>query len=41
MSDATVFSVSTMKLKLQPMAKIVKYDQIKQPSGNNVSNTVT
>jgi len=25
MSDTTAFSVSTMKLKLQPVAKIVKY----------------
>jgi hypothetical protein len=40
MSDATAFSVSTMKLKLQPMAKIV-YDQITKSAGKNVSNTVT
>jgi hypothetical protein len=41
MSVATAFSVSTMKLELQPMAKIVKYDQITQSAGNNVSNTAT
>jgi len=41
MSDATAFSVSTIKLKLQPMAIIVKYDQIAQSAGNNVSNTAT
>jgi len=28
-----------MKLQLQPMAKIVKYDQIIQSAGKNVSNT--
>jgi len=41
MSDATAFSVSTIKLKLQPMTKIVKCDQITQSAGKNVSNTVT
>jgi hypothetical protein len=41
MSDATAFSVSTIKLKLQPKAKIVIYYQITQSAGKNVSNTVT